>query len=448
MAKASGVADDGSYVVIHLVAHETLKDLIASQVVDHMQIQAELDGAHRPRAVFIVFLDAARTAMSKRVRARVRELRRRAPGVRILHVPVISRLPIEPQARLLARRLRQLAEGLPIVFHCRTETPVPWAITMADALPAAGIVLDVRGAWAEEFLFYRGFDGPEDADDKALQGSFHQLSNLQRGLERSTAVLSVSAGMLDWLRSLHVPERWLSYVPCCVVGLTYDPAQRAATRARLGFDAAIVFAYVGTITPYQHVPDGVAPFFLAALRECAEARLLCITDDPEGMRKTLAEAGVPLDAVVIDRRPQGEVADLLVAADCGLILRAPSRINQFSQPTKLGEYLAAGVPVIVATGTGRVGNILEEADAGMAVDVFGVPSDVLHAEARRVCDALRARHSALQRNALDLCQRAFQWSSYVPRVREAYLRALGRTPTTVDAHRPHDHTQSPAGVSS
>jgi glycosyltransferase involved in cell wall biosynthesis len=298
---------------------------------------------------------------------------------------------------------------------------------MQRALPATGIILDVRGAWPEEFLFYRGFDGPAEADDDTLRGYHHHLANLHRAIEHAGAILSVSAGMLDWLRTLHVPDPWLTYVPCCVTDLTFDLERRRQARKQLEWDDALVFAYMGTVTPYQHIEDGVAPFFLAASQRCPDARLLCITDDPEAMRAEMVSAGVSLSAVRIERRPQAQVADLLVAADCGLILRAPTRINQFSQPTKLGEYLAAGVPVVVSHGTGRLGEMLETAGAGMSIDVFEVSPDELTAEAARVCATLREAHSSLRANALQLCRSSFQWASYVEPVRAAYKRALRHT---------------------
>jgi len=420
-------AGGNRYAVVHLVVQESMKGLIASQVIDHMRIQQEVRGVNAPERVGVVFLDAARTAISTPVRRRVKELRERAAPAFVLHAPIATRMPMAPQARLLAHRLRGLTKGVPIVFHCRTETPIPWAMAMRRILPEAGIVLDVRGAWPEEYLFYKGFDGPAEADDDTLRGYHHHLANLHRGIEHAGAILSVSAGMLEWLQSLGVPERRLTYVPCCVTGVTYDPERRARARRQLGYEDALVFAYMGTITPYQHIEDGVATFFLAAHRRCPAARLLCITDDPDTMRATMLSAGVPANVVTIERRPQAEVADLLVAADCGLILRAPSRINEFSQPTKLGEYLAAGVPVVVSRATGRVGEILETAGAGLSIEVFDISPTHLEAEAQRVCATVQENHGTLRDNALQLCRSSFQWTSYLDRVREAYGRALGRT---------------------
>jgi len=148
-------AGGNRYAVVHLVVQESMKGLIASQVIDHMRIQQEVRGVNAPERVGVVFLDAARTAISTPVRRRVKELRERAAPAFVLHAPIATRMPMAPQARLLAHRLRGLTKGVPIVFHCRTETPIPWAMAMRRILPEAGIVLDVRGAWPEEYLFYK-----------------------------------------------------------------------------------------------------------------------------------------------------------------------------------------------------------------------------------------------------------------------------------------------------
>jgi glycosyltransferase involved in cell wall biosynthesis len=138
--------------------------------------------------------------------------------------------------------------------------------------------------------------------------------------------------------------------------------------------------------------------------------------------------GIPADQATVLTVAQGDVARYLSAADAGLLLRAPSRMNRFSQPTKLGEYLAAGLPVIVSRGTGRVDRLIEENAAGFVVDVFEVSWPQLVSEADRVWHDLRAGGDELRRKALALCQREFLWSSYTDRVRDAYVSALATQP--------------------
>ena len=72
--------------------------------------------------------------------------------------------------------------------------------------------------------------------------------------------------MLDWLRQRGVHEERLVYVPCCVNRIAFSEEARSRRRGELGIEGKVVFAYAGTIAAYQHIEDGLLPFFEAAAR--------------------------------------------------------------------------------------------------------------------------------------------------------------------------------------
>lgn len=420
--------DAAAYVLIHIVAGESLADLIASQVIDHMRTQARTNGPQRPARVVALFLEPARVALGARMRRRVASFRRRAPEVDVVLHPYVSRLGVRRNAWLVARRLRRRARGQRIVFHCRGEYAVEWAAAIREHLPQSAIIADIRGAWPEEFLFARGYDGPQGADADSLQGYAYHRARLRSSLDRAAGVISVSPGMIEWLEGEGAPKDRLTYVPCCVPTVSFERATREKARADLSLSHQIVLAYAGTLGKYQHIGDGVIPFFRAMAERHNDVHLLAIVSDSEALRRMLHAQGIPADRATVVTVAQGDVARYLSAADAGLLLRAPSRMNRFSQPTKLGEYLASGLPVVVSRGTGRVDRLIEENAAGFVVDVFNVSWSQLVSEADRVWRGLRADGDELRRNALALCQREFLWSSYTERVRDAYVSALATQP--------------------
>jgi glycosyltransferase involved in cell wall biosynthesis len=425
---SGGRSPAASYVLVHVVASESLAELIGPQVIDPLRTQASINGDRRPANVIALFLEPARVALSSRMRRRIAAFRERAPEIDVMLHPFVSRLGIERNARIAAVRLRRRAKRRRIVFHCRGEQGSEWASAMQAHLPDSVIVADIRGAWPEEFLFLRGYNGPEGADPDSLRGYEHHLGRLRTTLAHASGVLSVSPGMLQWLESQGAHREQLTYVPCCVRALTFERGVREAMRAQLSLSHRVVLAYAGTLGRYQHIEDGLIPFFRAMAEGHSDVHLLAIVPDPETLRRMLHAQGVPSDRATVVAVAQHEVARYLSAADAGLLLRAPSRMNRFSQPTKLGEYLAAGLPVIVSRGTGQVDELVTANDAGFAVDAFDVSWPELVAEANRVWQALRSRGEILRENALRLCEREFLWTSYTERVRDVYTRALA-TPT-------------------
>jgi glycosyltransferase involved in cell wall biosynthesis len=420
-------APPDEYALVHLVSdHDAFMDLIDSQVLDHMVHQVRRGGADRPAKVIVALLEPLSVARSSRMRARLTSMRERASGVSVVVLPYVEGPLGRLSARLLSLYIRRLTRGRPIVFHCRGERSVLWARELAGR-HGGGVVADIRGAWSEEVLNERGYDGPEHADPAAL-GQYHgALSRLHAALAVAGPVISVSEGMLDWLRQRGVHEERLVYVPCCADRIAFSEETRARRREELGLGDKLVFAYAGTIAAYQHIEDGLLPFFAAASRVSNRAHLLCITKDVEKMKALVRAAGIPESRVTALRAEQRDVADYLCAADCGLLVRGPTRLTRLTLPVKFAEYLASGLPVIVS----RIGGWLEDRVArggiGLAIDCFSASEQKLRAEAARVCEALEERREEMRRAALDMCEREFLWEWYVPTVRDAYRAAIART---------------------
>lgn len=78
-------------------------------------------------------------------------------------------------------------------------------------------------------------------------------------------------------------------------------------------------------------------------------------------------AGLPTTCLDISRVPPEAVSGELSAADVGLCFVKPTEAKVASCPTKLGEYLACGLPVVATDGVGDVSEILHRNRVGVVV---------------------------------------------------------------------------------
>lgn len=420
----AALAGQTSYALVHLVAGESMKDLIGSQVIDHMAIQATTLGPDAPARVAVGLLEPGRIVLRSPFRRRIRELRQRAgSALKIAAMPYVSRLGVPFNARRLARVLRRLGGGQELILHCRTESAVRWAAAMRPYCAPVAIVADIRGIWPEEWLFAQGLDGPQAANDVQLAGYKAAMHDLNDALVAADEVICVSDAMSEWLQAYHHLRVSPTVVPCCVRRITFDAERRTVIRRELGFGDDLVFAYAGTVTRYQHVDDGIIPFLAAAMASERRVRFLCLTSAPDHFRALLERHGLSNRSVVM-RVTQPLVAEYLSAADAGLLLRADSRMTRVSMPVKLGEYLASGLPVIASRVPGWIDEIVTTKGAGVSVRCFAVSAEQLREEAARAVRELIERGPLLRERALELCQQKFVWSAHLSSTRGVYIRAL------------------------
>jgi hypothetical protein len=122
--------------------------------------------------------------------------------------------------------------------------------------------------------------------------------------------------------------------------------------------------------------------------------------------------------------PQASVGDYIAAAVAGFLLRDSSGINRVSVPVKLGEYLGAGVPVVISSLVEWNQTLLGRSPAALAVDWFGASEARQADQVESVLTRLSRDRTRLRSSALALAQTRFTWGAYLSRVRSAYHHSL------------------------
>lgn len=248
-------------------------------------------------------------------------------------------------ARRLARRHR--------VRFLHGRSHVGAAIAWLSGRP---FVFDVRGLLPDEYA---------DAGHWRRGGIKYRLGKaMERVLLRRARQVVVLTDTLrrDLLDAQPPPAGEVTVIPCCADLSAFDPGRfdRARERSARGWDGRRVLAMVGKLGQW-YLDAEVARFFAAARRADARAFLQVLTPGPaHALRRALGEHGVPGDAFDVRAAAPHEVPAWLAAADAGLslVLSAPSKRS--SSPTKVGEYLGSGLPVVSTSGIGDCDRMLGE----------------------------------------------------------------------------------------
>lgn len=112
----------------------------------------------------------------------------------------------------------------------------------------------------------------------------------------------------------------------------------------------------------------LARFVSAVSAESSGVELCVLTGQQAGRVKALIHAaGLPASAVSVTRVPHLEVPSILHRQHAGLHFLRPGISKHAGSPTKLGEYWACGLPVVVTSGIGDTDEIIHRERVGVIV---------------------------------------------------------------------------------
>jgi glycosyltransferase involved in cell wall biosynthesis len=284
-------------------------------------------------------------------------------------------------------------------IHARNHVPAAMAL-IARRLARCRLIFDLRGLMAEEYV---------DAGHWKRAGVAYRLTQwVQRvALSRADGMVTLTEAVRPHLSVAKADPEASFVIPCCadVERIAAQAHERSAVRAELGAGERPAMIYVGKFTGW-YLEREMADFLAVARRAQSDLLFLIVTQaDPAPMLRELERCQIePADYRVLRAAP-GEIGRYLAAADIGLSFVRPCFSKISSSPTKIGEYLAAGLPVVSTAGIGDVDALLLENRVGALVESFstqGYEAAAGAIGALRRDPALRDRCLAVAREQLSL----------------------------------------------
>ncbi len=346
-------------------------------------------------------------------------------GGRVFHVPFATKheFPLAVSAFILALA-PDLARRRRLVLHCRGLYSALLAALVKQLSRNVFFVYDVRGDTEAEYR-YRTSDGNSRL---SLRGLELRLLRWAEGvvLRRADYILCVSAALQDRLRiRWRLEGKKSDVVPTCVESalFRFDPEVRFNTRRALGFAGRTVLVYAGSMYPWQRVDQ--ATQLTSRLRTAVpNLHFLCITPDLNEARVVLSRS-LPGDAYTLQHVAHAEMPQYLMASDVGVLIRERHPLNEVACPTKFGEYLMCGLPVVVTDGIGDVSDLVRREDLGVVLADPGDPA------ALRAVLGLLPRVSSLEWRSriAEVGRRVFSWDQYAPLLQSVYEEAMASAGT-------------------
>jgi glycosyltransferase involved in cell wall biosynthesis len=205
---------------------------------------------------------------------------------------------------------------------------------------------------------------------------FKQQENKQLASCDGIVCLTYAAENIIKALPAYKPATPLQVIPCSVdmnlfdASLVDDTTQQQLKK-QLGIAPGdIVLSYLGSIGGWYLTPQ-MLRFCKLLLDAQPAVKFLFITPQQhEQVHALAAQFGIPAQQLIIQRASRTEIPALLSVSTWSVFFIKPCYSKLSSSPTKHGELMAMGIPVITNSGVGDVQAIVQKYQSGFVLDDF------------------------------------------------------------------------------
>lgn len=257
------------------------------------------------------------------------------------------------------------------LVHCRSYISALVGMKLKQK-KGIKLLFDMRGFWADERI-EGGIWSIQNPVFKAIYSYFKKQE--KRFFEESDAIVSLTeAGkeeILNWKLSSVTSEK-ITVIPCCVDLKLFDPKKTDEDllhqkRNEFQLKGKYVVGYVGSIGTWYQLPEMLLAFkrikhlkpdavFLFVTKEVPSSILL------EAKKLEIDPASIRVVSAQHQRVPL-----FISLFDCSIFFIRPTFSKKASSPTKQGEIMAMGIPLICNAGVGDTDGIVNHYHAGLVL---------------------------------------------------------------------------------
>ena len=241
------------------------------------------------------------------------------------------------------------------LIHARSYLPAAaaWAVNRLTGTP---FIFDMRALWLEELI----------TAGRLQRGSIvHKvLTRLKKVcLRDAAAVVSLTDAAVRYLQDQYPTElqgQHITVIPTCADLQRFKRSDKPPSER--------VYGCVGTVLSGWFLMDWLAALFNTVAQNDPEARFEVVTrDDAEKVRAVLDIDGKLGDRLSIFPSASERVHEALQKQAISVMFFTSGTSKLGSAPTRLGEALGCGIPVVANEGVGDVANIIRRYGVGVIV---------------------------------------------------------------------------------
>ena len=232
----------------------------------------------------------------------------------------------------------------------------------------------MRGFWADERV-----DGNIwDIKKLHYKWIYHYFKKKEKEfLYRADKIISLTENGKEEMLSWNIPILFKQKIDVITCAADYDLFElvtlekREKAKLDLGLNPSqFVLSYIGSLGTW-YMADEMLHFFSVLKRKLSNAKFLFLTPDSKKMIINLAKKYNLNEADFIFKfSSRKDLPQLAHASDFSIFFIKPVYSKKSSSPTKMGELMAMGIPLICNANVGDVDLIMNKVNAGFCLDTL------------------------------------------------------------------------------
>ena len=328
--------------------------------------------------------------------------------------PIFSTIWDIYKLRKVVNKLKN--NGLDLI-HCRSyiTTFVALGVKKTQNIP---FIFDMRGFYADErvdgkiwslknLIYKKIYNYFKSKEKEFLQFSDYTISLTESGKKE----------ILSW----NLPNQFkIKVIPCCTDENLFQTKNIKNVRSELGFNKDdFIISYVGSIGTW-YMLDEMLDFFKCLQIKKPNAKFFFITkDNPQLILEKVKSKKIDVSSIKIQPSSREMMPSYIGVSNFSIFFILPVFSKKASSPTKMGEIMNLGIPIICNSGVGDVDEIMEKSMPSLLVKDFS------NKEYERVIDLISFDYKPNQKRIIQTSHSYYSLEKGVEKYKEVYKEILG-----------------------
>lgn len=302
------------------------------------------------------------------------------------------------------------------IVHCRSYISAFLGLFLKKFY-GIKLVFDMRGFW------------PDERREVGMLGS-NLLYSMMKYFEKkfllnADSIISLTEAGINEMRSWpYMSDQEIdkcTQISTCSNIQNYKRSYDVNT-SRIVRNAGYKFAYIGSIGPWHSLAE-LCNFMKFTYFQLPDSSFkLIVNQGQEHLHSFINKNQLDSTRFSIDNIPHDQIPEALENFDIGFFFIPPQYAKIASSPTKMGEMLSAGLPIITGHSIGDVDNIIESNNIGYILKSF---NDDSYVEAlNKVTALLESDRIGITKRCLSVAEKYYSLDKAVEKYAGIYSQLL------------------------